>query len=73
MITDPLIAKHVSDLMLEIGDRLNESIAEMETACPPDEFAVYRRAAGAVMTEILLQVLNPLYRAHPSLRPPGLI
>lgn len=73
MITDPLIAKRISDLMLEIGDRLNESIAEIETACPPDEFAVYRRAAGAVMAEILLQILNPLYRDHPSLTPPGLV
>jgi hypothetical protein len=73
MITDPSVAKRVSDLMLEIGDRVNESIAEIRTACPPDEFANYRRAAGAVMAEILLQVLNPLYRDHPSLRPPGLV
>lgn len=72
MIKDPRVAKRISDLMLEIGDRLNDSIAEIMDECPSEEFTIYRRAAGAVMAEMLLQILNPLYKEHPSFKPPDL-
>jgi hypothetical protein len=39
--------------------------------CPGDEFFKYRRAVGSIMGEILLDLLRPLYSAHPTLRPPG--
>ncbi|MFZ0463267.1 MAG: hypothetical protein WBE20_09990 [Candidatus Acidiferrales bacterium] len=37
--------------------------------CSPEEFAADRRAAGRIMGEMLLEVLNPLYAEHPSLKP----
>jgi hypothetical protein len=36
---------------------------------PAEEFKAYRRAVGGVMGEIVLEILNPLYKAHPSLKP----
>jgi hypothetical protein len=33
---------------------------------------IYRRAVGKIMGEVLLEVLNPLYAKHPTLKPPGL-
>jgi len=71
MISDATIAKSISDLMLEIGGRLNDSVAEIRAKCSYEEFAIYRKAVGVIMAEILLQILNPLYSRHPSLRPPG--
>lgn len=69
MISNPYVAERISDLMLDIGDRLNESVAGVMNDCPEDEFAKYRRAVGAIMAEVLLQVLNPIYKEHPSLKP----
>lgn len=69
MINDPAIAKQVSDLMVETLARLDRSTAMVMDVCPPEEFNAYRRAAGAVMAEIVLEILNPLYSMHPLLKP----
>ena len=72
MIEDVFTARKISDLMLDISDRLNESLALVREKCPLKEFEEYRGAVGAIMSEILLEVLNPLYSKHPQLKPPGL-
>jgi hypothetical protein len=69
MIRDARIAKQVSDLMVEFSGRLDGSIATVRDQCSPEEFAVYRRAVGRIMGEMLLEVLNPLYAEHSSLKP----
>ena len=56
--------------MIEILDRLNESTTIVQELSSSEEFNVYRRAAGGVMGEIVLEVLNPLYSLHPELKPP---
>jgi hypothetical protein len=72
MITNPNIAKYVSELMLDIHNRLDESVARVNETCSPEEDAIYRRAVGRILGRILLEVLNPLYAAHPSLKPEGM-
>jgi hypothetical protein len=69
VITNPDTAKHVSELMLDIGARLDESVALVMDQSPAEEFTLYRRAVGHIMAEILLEVLNPLYLEHPGLKP----
>jgi hypothetical protein len=69
VIRDARIAKEISDLMIEFSGRLDGSIAMVMGQCPPEEFAAYRRAVGRIMGEMLLEVLNPLYAEHPSLKP----
>ena len=71
MISDPLIAKQIRDLMLEISTRIDESIALVETNCPPEEFQLYRRAAGCVLGATLLEILNPIVEKHTFLKPSG--
>lgn len=70
VIQDSSVAKRVSSLMIEILDRLNDSTAMVMELSSPEEFKAYRRAAGAVMGEIVLEILNPLYSRHPDLKPP---
>lgn len=72
MIEDILTAEKINNLLLEVSDRLNESVALTRENCPSKEFEAYRAAVGVIMGEILLGVLNPLYSKHPSLKPPGL-
>ena len=62
-------AKRVSGLMLQLTDQLNESVRLVQETCPEGEFVRYRRAVGTIKGEIL-EVINPLYAMHPSLKPP---
>lgn len=70
MIKDVDIAREISELMLDYGGKLDKSVALVREKCTSEEFQEYRRAVGKVMGEILLDVLNPLYQSHPSLKPP---
>ena len=69
MISDPQVAHTVSALMLEIGAKLDASVAEVQAACPESEFVNYRRAVGSVMGTMLLDIMNPLYALHADLKP----
>jgi hypothetical protein len=70
VISNPDTARKIAKLALEIGRRLDGSLAHVEATCSPEEFATYRRAVGKVKGELLLEVLTPLYTAHPDLKPP---
>lgn len=72
MISDENTAAEVSQLFLEFGKRIDQSIALVKETAPPEEFSAYRRAAGRVLGEMLLEVMNPLYKKHPGLKPKGL-
>jgi hypothetical protein len=68
MIKNAEIARQISDLMIEIGGRLDGSVLVVQQRCSPEEFRVYRRAIGQVLGD-MLDILNPLYEEHPSLKP----
>jgi hypothetical protein len=72
MIANRDIAKQIVDLMLETGARIDESVALVQARGTVDDLENYRHAAGAVMGEILIEVLNPLFKRHPDLAPPQL-
>jgi hypothetical protein len=69
MISDPATAKRVSDLLLEAFCRVDESCGLVRASAPPDEVRAYMAATGHVVGAITLDVLEPLYERHPSLKP----
>jgi len=69
MISSPEVAERVNALMLEIGAKLNASIADVGSSCPEEEFANYRHVVGKIMGAMLLETMNPIYAAHPGLKP----
>jgi hypothetical protein len=69
---DAAVAKEISDLMLDVTRRLDDSLTSVHDRLADDEFDHYRRAVGTVLGAILLEVLNPLYAEHPNLKPPGM-
>jgi hypothetical protein len=71
MIDNEDIARQVSDLMVEFSHRLNASLVLVRDHGSPEEFHVYRDAVSKIMTEMLIEVMNPLYARHPNLMPPG--
>jgi hypothetical protein len=72
MINDIAVARQVNALMIDFGGRLNDSVHLVADTCSTEEFQLYRRAVASVMAEMLTEVMNPLYRLHPSLKPPEL-
>ncbi len=55
--------------MLKIGTEIDKSIATVKDNCPQEEFEAYRKAAGKVMGDMLFEVMNPIYKAPPDLKP----
>lgn len=69
MISDENIAKQISDLMLDIFQRVDASCESVKQACPPDEAAAYVKATARVVGPIVFDVLEVLYHKHPELKP----
>ena len=71
MVKNPHVAKQISELMLDISDRVSQSVASSKSECSAEEHAAYQRAAAKVLSAVQQEVLSPLYAEHPSLRPEG--
>jgi hypothetical protein len=71
MVKNAGTAKKVSDLLFQCSSNLNESARLMQVEASDEEFRRYRRSVGAVMGELLFEVLNPLFSEHPELKPQG--
>ncbi len=71
MMKNPHVAKQISELMLEISDRISQSVTSTKSECSAEEHAAYQRAAAKVLAAVQQEVLGPLYAEHPSLRPAG--
>jgi hypothetical protein len=72
MIHDKEIARHISEMVLECNDRLDDSLSLVQDRCGQEEVHAYRRAIGKVLGEIYLEIMTPIYQEHPDLTPPGL-
>jgi hypothetical protein len=69
MIENQKIAKQISDLMLEFGARLDGSVLLVKNGCSEEEPIIYRSAVGELMGNMLTEIMNPLYKCHPTLKP----
>jgi hypothetical protein len=71
MIADRGFAIGISELMLDFPEWLNRGVADAAAVSRRDELLQYRRTIGEVLAD-MLWIMNPLYRVHPDLKPPGL-
>ena len=67
------VAEMISKLMLECGAKLDDSVRLIMESCSREEFEAYRSAVGQIMGTMLLDVMNPIYREHPDLKPDELV
>ena len=61
-------AEATSILLLKVNAALDAQLAHLQTQCASAEFSEQRRLFGAAMAG-LLDILNPIYRMHPNLKP----
>lgn len=69
MIEKGDVAQHISSLMLEVSEQINQSIWLVKNECTTQEFDAYRKGCAKVLGDILLEILNPIYVAHPEIKP----
>jgi hypothetical protein len=62
-------AEAISKLMLDCGAKLDDSVRIVMENCSKEEFHAYRCAVGKVMGTMLTEIMNPIYREHPDLKP----
>ena len=72
MIQKLEVASQINSLMLEISEKVNESIRLVQAECSDEEFKSYRRAAAYILGYAYTDVLVPLYEYHPDLKPEGM-
>lgn len=55
--------------MLDISRRLNQSLQQVQDQGDESDFLRYRDAVSKIMATIATDVLNPLYKEHPEIKP----
>lgn len=66
---DAQTAACIRDVCFDVGTKLNDSLVELRARGSEEEFTAYRRVVAQVMGTILVDVLNPIFAAHPRLEP----
>ena len=69
MFSDIETAKRISELLLEASGLLDESVGVAVSGGSEQEASEYMKTVGSLLGVIGLDVLNEIYRAHPSIKP----
>lgn len=69
MIRDEDVAAKVSQALQDAFNRLGESMLEMNNGGSQAEKELYRRKIGDIFYIIVFDLLEPLYKDHPKLKP----
>ncbi|HEY6254149.1 MAG TPA: hypothetical protein VI685_29695, partial [Candidatus Angelobacter sp.] len=69
MIKDEAIAKSVLDLMNRSHSLLVDSLRLVEAKCSDKEYTAFQSEMAQVLGQLFFLVMEPIYRAHPSLAP----
>ena len=68
MISDPIAAKRVNELLLEAFYRLDESCAVVRDSSPAEEYVAYIKSTARIAGGIL-ETLEHVYKRQPQLKP----
>ena len=71
MIKDRDIAEKVSQALREAYRELDESIWLVQAGCSEAEANIYRHLVGNILGRIVFDVMEPLYKEQPQLKPPA--
>jgi hypothetical protein len=71
VIKDSIAAKQISELMMDTFIRLYDSCHQIKERCSPEEYQAYMKAMAKLTRYINFDVMEPLYKEHPELKPPN--
>ncbi len=67
---NPETAKYVLEAFLGINGQMNECIRAVENKTSPEEYKSFKHGVGHVIYEVFDQIIEPICKRHPALRPP---
>jgi hypothetical protein len=70
LFEDQEIAKHILQVFLGINNQMDDAIRFVEHKISTEEYKAFKRGVGHVMCEVFEQLVEPICKQHPSLRPP---
>jgi len=70
LFEDEKTAKRILQVFLSINGQMNDAVASVEHQSSPEEYKAFRLGVGHVMYEVFEQIVEPICKQHPSLRPP---
>ena len=65
-------AKQVVSILLESSSKLEESLRLVASEGNADDTAYYRKIVAIIMGEMFVELMRPIFKEHPDLKPPGL-
>lgn len=71
LVANIATAQEVSEAIFQVSRRLTESLEFARTAVPEDTFKAYAHGIGETLTDIMYELLNPIFAMHPSIEPKG--
>jgi len=66
------LAKEMNIKMLQYTRELNGFLLIIRDECEADEFRRYQMAIGKILGYMFLDIMDPIYKEFPALKPPGI-
>lgn len=63
------VAENINQLMIEYGAKLDSSVRLVMDTSSVEEFEAYRTAIAQILGTMLVDIMMPIYRQHPELKP----
>lgn len=70
MIENGKLAASVNQKLRDCYLLLEESISEVNQQCDEEQAKAYRQKIGGIFSILVFDLMEPLYKAHPELKPP---
>jgi hypothetical protein len=68
---DREISKQVASMVEDYEQKLHETLETLRNECPKAEFKRYARGIAEILHHLDDDILSPIYKEHPDLRPSG--
>ncbi|WBV20653.1 hypothetical protein [Pantoea piersonii] len=72
MVQSQALAKTLQQAMLNIANELDKTIIDNQKFFNEKELEEYKKAVGVIMMSIFDEVLSPLHKRHPEIKPKDL-
>jgi len=66
------LAQKICEMLDRYSGELDESVRWVKEECSEEEFLDYRSIIAKILTDMLIDIYNPIYRLYPELTPEGL-
>lgn len=70
MVEDKDLAASINQKLRSCYQILEESILEVNKQCNEEQAKAYRQKIGSIFSILVFDLMEPLYQAHPELKPP---